>query len=318
MARFLLKRLGLALVTLWLLATIVFAIVNVLPGNVGRQVLGPFASQESVDAYNQELGTDKPLIDQYGRSLKNLATFDFGDSYSTKEAVAPKIKSALFRSAKLAGFALILTVPIGIAAGAFAARRKDKIVDRSIVMTGLATSSMPEFVTATILVALFCSDRDGYFRAFADPPSGTSFFGHFRYLFMPALAMAIVYFGYIARITRAGVINALDADYSRTAIMKGLTSGRVMRRHVLRNALGPTISVVGVQIGYLFGGILGVEKVFNYHGLGLEILNAIGNQDLPILSAAVLTVGIIYMLATLAADLLIAWLNPRVLLETKR
>ncbi|MEO6122210.1 MAG: ABC transporter permease [Ilumatobacteraceae bacterium] len=318
MARFLLKRLGLAIITLWLLATIVFAIVNVLPGNVGRQVLGPFASQQSVDAYNHELGTDRPLINQYSKSLTNLATFDFGNSYSTKEDVAPKITKALFRSAKLAGLALILTVPIGIAAGAYAARRKDKLADRTIVMTGLATSSMPEFVTATILVALFCSSRDSYFRAFADPPDGTSFFGQFKYLFMPGLAMAIVYFGYIARITRAGVINALEADYSRTAIMKGLTSGRVMRRHVLRNALGPTISVVGVQIGYLFGGILGVEKVFNYHGLGTEILNAIGNQDLPILSAAVLTVGIVYMLATLAADVLIAWLNPRVLLETKR
>src|SRR4051794_27875236 len=109
MARFLLKRLGLAIITLWLLATIVFAIVNVLPGDVGRQVLGPFASQESVDVYNHKLGTDKPLIDQYGTSLKNLATFDFGNSYSTNEEVAPKITSALFRSAKLAGLALILT-----------------------------------------------------------------------------------------------------------------------------------------------------------------------------------------------------------------
>ena len=315
MARYILKRLGLALITLWLLATIVFVIVNVLPSNVGRQVLGPFAPPQQVEDYNVKLGLTDPLLDQYGRSLKNLVTLDFGDSYSTGEEVSPKIGKALFRSAKLAGLALILTVPIGILAGAVAARRRDKLADRFIVMTGLATSSIPEFVTAAILLSVFCIKLD-WFEAFATPPPGTAVLGQLKYLLMPALAMAIVYFGYIARITRAGVINALESDYSRTAVMKGLSTRTVMSRHVMRNALGPTISVVGVQIGYLFGGIIGVERVFNYSGLGSEMLNAIGNYDLPVLQAAVLVVGIVYMLATLAADLLIAWLNPRVLLET--
>lgn len=316
MARYLLKRLGLALITLWILATIVFVIVNVLPGDVGRQVLGPFASPESVTAFNKQLGTDKPLLTQYSKSLQRLVTLDFGESYASGENVTDKIGGALFRSAKLAALALVLTVPVGILAGAFAARHKDKFVDRFIVMTGLGTSSMPEFVTASILLTIFCV-KVTWFKAFADPPSGTSFFGQFQYLFMPAAAMAIVYFGYIARITRAGVINALESDYSRTAVMKGLSPRKVMSRHILRNALGPTISVVGVQIGYLFGGIVGVEKVFNYHGLGSEMLDAIGAHDLPILTAAVLAVGIVYMLATLVADILIAYLNPRVLLEAK-
>lgn len=316
MVRYILKRFGLALVTLWLLATIVFVIVNVLPSNVGRQVLGPFAPPQQVADYNVKLGLTDPLFEQYGRSLKNVATLDFGDSYSTGEEVSPKIGKALFRSAKLAGLALILTVPIGILAGAIAARRRDKFADRFIVMTGLATSSIPEFVTAAILLSVFCIKLD-WFEAFATPPAGTPVLSQYRYLLMPALSMAIVYFGYIARITRAGVINALEADYSRTAVMKGLATRTVMSRHVMRNALGPTISVVGVQIGYLFGGIIGVERVFNYSGLGSEMLNAIGNYDLPVLQAAVLVVGIVYMVATLAADLLIAWLNPRVLLETK-
>lgn len=318
MARYLLKRLLLAVITLWILATIVFVVVNVLPGNVGRQILGGFASEASVVKYNHDIGTDRPLLDQYGTAMKNLFTLDFGKSYSQKSTdVTTILKKDLFRSAKLVVFALALTVPLGILAGRFAARRRDKLADRAIVTIGLATSSIPEFVTAAILSYLFCL-RWKIFPVFADPPTGTSVIGQLRYLFLPALAMVIVYFGYIARMTRAGVMNSLEADYTRTATMKGLSASRVMNRHVMRNALAPTITVIGVQIGYLFGGIVGVEKVFNYHGIGTEMLTAIKNHDIPVLQAAVLLIGIIYMLSTLAADLLIAYLNPRVLMEVKR
>lgn len=317
MARYLLKRLLLAVVTLWVLATIIFLIVNVLPGNVGRQVLGGFASQESVDKFNHAIGTDKPLLNQYGVAMKHLFTLDFGRAYSSTDRVNDILKKDLFRSAKLAFLALVMTVPLGILAGRFAARRRDKLADRAIVMTGLATSSIPEFVTAALLSYLL-TIKFHIFHVFADPPAGTSVIGQFRYLFLPALAMVIVYFGYIARMTRAGVINALDADYTRTATMKGLSGRRVMNRHIMRNALAPTITVVGVQIGYLFGGIVGVERVFNYHGIGLEMVTAIKNHDIPVLQAAVLVIGIVYMLSTLAADLLIAYLNPRVLMEVKR
>jgi peptide/nickel transport system permease protein len=155
-------------------------------------------------------------------------------------------------------------------------------------------------------------------KVFADPPSGTSVIGQFRYLLLPALAMVIAYFGYIARMSRAGVINGLQSDYARTATMKGLSKAQVMRRHILRNALAPTITVISVQIGYLFGGIIGVEKVFNYHGLGSTMLSAVISKDIPVLQGAVLLVGIIYMISTLLADVLIAFLNPRVRLETAR
>ncbi|MCU1396474.1 MAG: putative oligopeptide transporter permease protein [Ilumatobacteraceae bacterium] len=317
MGRYLLKRLLLAIITLWILATIVFIIVNVLPGNVGRQILGGFASEKSVQDFNHRIGTDKPLLVQYGRAMRNLFTLDFGKSYSSTAQVTTILGKDLFRSMKLAVLALVITVPLGIFAGRFAAKRKDKLADRSIVMAGLATSSIPEFVTAALLSYLLCI-KFHLFHVYADPPDGTSVIGQFRYLFLPAMSMVIVYFGYIARMTRAGVINALDADYTRTATMKGLSNTRVMNRHIMRNALAPTITVIGVQVGYLFGGIVGVEKVFNYHGIGLEMLTAIKNHDIPVLQAAVLVIGIIYMASTLVADLLIAYLNPRVLMEVKR
>jgi peptide/nickel transport system permease protein len=135
---------------------------------------------------------------------------------------------------------------------------------------------------------------------------------------MPATAMAIVYFGYIARMTRAGTIEVLQSDYTRTAAMKGLTPNQVMRKHVLRNALIPTVAVIAVQVGYLFGGIIAVEKIFTYNGMGQTMLFAAQNKDLPMLTAGVILVGIVYMLATLAADMTIAWMNPRIRLDSER
>jgi peptide/nickel transport system permease protein len=150
------------------------------------------------------------------------------------------------------------------------------------------------------------------FPVLATPPEGAGTITQMRYLFMPALAMAVVYFGYIARMTRAGAIEVLDSDYIRTATMKGLNQRQVMRRHVLRNALIPTVAVIGVQIGYLFGGIIGVEKIFNYNGMGQMMLFAAQRKDIPVLQAGAVVIGIVYMIATLIADLVIAWMNPRI------
>ena len=146
-------------------------------------------------------------------------------------------------------------------------------------------------------------------------PDGTSMAGQLRYLLLPAMAMAIVYFGYIARMIRAGTIKALESDYARTATMKGLNETQLIRGHIFRNAVPPTITVISVQVGYLFGGIIAVEKVFNYSGLGQQIAVAVSAKDLPLLQGCVLIVGTIYMIATLVADIVIAWLNPRVRLQ---
>ena len=297
-------------INLWLLATLVFFLVNVLPGDVGRKVLGPTANATDVANLNAKLGTDKPLIEQYIRSISRVFTLDFGDSFATGGPVMELLLPALGRSAKLALLAFIITIPISIAAGIFAARRQGKLADRAVVNLGLASSSVPEFVFASILLSVFAV-RFKIGSVYANVPDGTSFFGQLEYLMLPAMALVFAYFGYIARMTRSGVINGLAADYTRTATMKGLEPGTVMRRHVMRNAMAPTITVISVQIGYLFGGIIGVEKVFNYAGLGTMILNGVGKQDVPVVQAAVLMVGIIYMFSTLFADLFIAYLNPR-------
>ena len=314
MRNFILNRVASMVITLWMLATIVFLLVNVLPGDVARKVLGPTARAEDVERLTQTLGTDKPLLTQYFTSMKKLVTFDFGDSYQFGTPVLDLVLPALGRSAKLAALAFVITIPISVAAGVFAARRQDKLPDRVVVNAGLASSSIPEFVTASVLLAVFAVQfKLG--KVFANVPEGTGLIGQLDYLLLPALAMVVSYFGYIARMSRAGVINSLQSDYTRTATMKGLSQGQVMRRHVMRNAMAPTITVISVQIGYLFGGIIGVEKVFNYAGLGTTMLNAVGKKDIPVLQTSVLIVGIVYMASTLLADLLIAALNPRIRLE---
>jgi peptide/nickel transport system permease protein len=257
------------------------------------------------------------LPEQYVRALRNLVTFDFGNSFQSGRPVIPLIVAAIGRSGLLAAYALLLTIPIAIAAGLFAGRRRDRPADRAIVLAGLTLSSIPEFVIGTFLVVVV-GVQLRLLPVLATPPPNASIVDLARFLAMPALAMAIVYFGYIARMTRAGTIEELESDYIRTATMKGLTTGQTMRRHVLRNALVPTVAVIGVQIGYLFGGIIGVEKIFNYNGMGQLMLFAAQRKDIPVLTAGVIVIGIVYMAATLAADLIIAWMNPRARTESGR
>ena len=314
MARFISRRLLLSLLTLWLLATIVFIIANVLPNDVGRTILGPFAPQESVDALNERLGTNRPLYVRYSESLLGIITLNFGNSFVSGQPVLPTLLDAILRSAKLAGLALLITIPLAITAGLYAARRRDRPVDRGIVLLGVTSSSIPEFITGTILVVVVGVQLK-LLPVLATPPPDADIPTQIRYLLMPATAMAIVYFGYIARMTRAGTIDVLQSDYTRTAAMKGLTTSQTMRRHVLRNALIPTVAVIAVQIGYLFGGIIAVEKIFNYNGMGQTMLFAAQRKDLPMLTAGVLIIGIVYMIATLIADMTIAWMNPRIRLD---
>jgi len=316
MLRYLIRRLALSLVTLLIVCTIVFTIVNVLPGNLAQRLVGGRAEPELIAAKEEELGLNDPLLDRFGRTIKSAVTLDFGDSVLQKRPVSDILTDALFRSGKLALYALVLTIPASIFAGIFAARRRDTFADRTIVTLGLASSSIPDFVSGVILQTIvFQVLNQGlgitFLPVITTIPKDASSLTQLRYLTLPAVALAVVYFGYIARMARAGMIKALDADFTRTATMKGLSPGRVIRGHVMRNGLQPTVSVVGTQVGYLFGSLVALEIVFNYPGLGSTIANASSKGDLPLLVGGVILVALIYMAATLTADLVLAWMNPR-------
>ena len=311
MGRFLLTRLGLAAITLFLLSVLVFVGANLLPGDVARRKLGNTASQSSVDQLNHQLGTDKPILVQYWNWISGLLHGDLGTSLSYRLPVSELIGPALLHSLKLAALAFVMVVPLAIAGGVIAALKRDRLTDRVITVGGLSLAVVPEFVTGIMLILVFGLWLD-LFPVSANAPDGSNILTQLKYLFLPALTLVIVLFGYISRITRAGTIEALDADYTRTAMLKGLPRRTVIRRHVLRNSLLPTIAVIATQTGYLIGGLVVIETLFNYPGMGRLIFTAANDKDFPLLASSVLIVGIVFLVATLLADVAYSLLNPRI------
>jgi peptide/nickel transport system permease protein len=297
-----------------LLSVIIFLAAQVLPGDVARRILGPFADQSSVDALNKELGTDRSLFAQYWDWITSFVTGDLGESVATGRPVSDVLLDPLVSSAKLALLAFIIVVPLSIAGGVVAALHEGTARDRLISVGGLSATAIPEFVWAVFFILIFALWLE-WLPTTAQPPDGAGFFTELKYLLLPSLCLVCVLFGYIARMARAGTIEALEADYTRTAILKGLPQRTVIRRHVLRNSLLPTIAVVATQCGYLIGGLVIIETIFNYQGIGLTLARAATQKDIPVLQTGVLIVGIVYLVATLIADILYSVLNPRVRLE---
>ena len=311
MARFLLKRFALAIVTLFLVSVLVFVIAQLLPGNVGRNVLGGFATQQSVDILNHQLGVDRPIYTQYADWISRFVQGNLGNSLEYQVPVWSLLRPALLNSLELAGVAFVLVVPLSILGGVVAALRRGRIADRVITLTSLSLTAVPEFVSAIILILVF-GLAFKVLPVNATAPASSGFFNHVKFLLLPAMALTMVLFGYIARMARAGTIEALESDYARTAVLKGIPTRTVIRRHVLRNSLLPTIAVIATQMGYLIGGLVVIEQVFNYNGIGHRIFTAAQNKDFTMLESGVLVIAIVYLLAMLIADILYSVLNPRI------
>ncbi len=311
MGRFVLRRVGLAVLTLWLLATIVFVGVHVLPGDVGRRILGPFAAPEAVATLNHQLGADRPLAVQYWDWLSSAVRGDLGESLSFRVPVSSLLGPAVLNSLKLALVAFLLVVPLGILGGIAAGLSRGRAVDRLVTVGGLSATVVPEFVSSIVVILVFAVQLR-WLPVTAQAPAGSGPGTQLRYLILPAIPLVFVLFGYIARITRAGMVEALDADYTRTAVLKGISQRTVIVRHVLRNALLPTIAVVATQTGYLIGGLVVIEFIFNYQGLGQLTFQAAQKLDFPLLQGTVMVMGIVFLLTTLVADIGYSLLNPRI------
>jgi peptide/nickel transport system permease protein len=264
-----------------------------------------------VAALNHQLGVDRPLVIQYLSWLGGALHGDFGQSLSYRAPVGDLLRRALLNSLKLAAVAFVIVVPLGVLGGIIASLNRDRFLDRFISVTGLSGVAMPEFVTGIVLILLLGITLR-IFPITATAPAGSDPFTQIYYLILPSLPLVFVLFGYIARITRAGMNEALDADYTRTAYLKGLSRGTVIRRHVLRNALLPTIAVVATQTGYLIGGLVVIEFIFNYQGIGQLLYTAVSHKDFPLIQSGVMVIGVVYLTATLLADLFYSLLNPRI------
>jgi peptide/nickel transport system permease protein len=310
MIGFIAKRLGLSVLTLLLVSIIVFAVSQVLPGDVGRTILGPYATNAQVAQLDRSLGLDRPLPVRYFDYMWGFIRGDWGQSYLLQEPVRGLVLGALGNSLMLGGFALALAVPISLGFGVLAALRRDRFTDRAISVTGLSLIALPEFVAGTVLLVVFGVSLKWFPVSSSVPlPEITDVF---RQLLLPSIPLMFVLFGYISRMARAGTVDVLESAYVRTAVLKGLKPARVLGRHVLRNSLLPAITVVSAQVGYAVGGLVVVEKLFNYPGIGQLIYTSATGHDLPVLEAAVLVIAAIYTAANLGADLLYGVLNPRI------
>jgi peptide/nickel transport system permease protein len=309
-ARFLARRLGLMLLTLWLMSILVFVITMLLPGDVAYTILGQSATPEQAAALRRQLGLDHPPLVLYLRWITGFVTGNWGDSHSLQVPISSVLPNRLFNSLVLAGFSLIVIVPLSIAFGTLAALRRDRFTDRAISVTGLSLMAMPEFVTGIVLLTVF-----GVWLKWlptASVAAGANPLTTPQYVVLPVLTLSLVFFGYVSRMMRASTIAVLDSAYVRTATLKGLPWRHVLVRHVLRNALVPTITVVMSSIGYLIGGLVIVESLFGYPGLGSLLLYAGLHHDVPLLEACAMIVAVTYMGGNLIADLLYAWLNPQI------
>jgi peptide/nickel transport system permease protein len=314
MTRYILRRLGFLIVTLLLTSIVVFAVTRWLPGDVARIILGREAGEAALEAKRVELGLNDPLPVQYLRWLGNFVRGDWGRAFSLQSDIFTVVMQRLRNSAMLALVTLVVAAPLAIALGVIAGLNANKPIDGLISVGSLAVVGLPEFVTGVILIEVLAF-RLGVLPPNSSIPIDAPFAGALPSLILPALTATLVLLAYIARLTRAGVIEELRQPYVRTAVLNGLPRATVVVKHVLRNALLPTITVVAISFGWLISGLIVVENVFNYPGLGRLLLFAIDRRDLPLLQAITMVTVVAFALANLAADLLYAYFNPRIRLN---
>jgi peptide/nickel transport system permease protein len=307
-----LKRLGFMILTIFAMSILIFFLVEIMPGDVAQTVLGQAATEESVAALRESLGLDDPIHVRYFRWAGGFIQGDLGQSLYMRGV---EISSIFWRrvghSMILAFTAFIFYVPISILMGILAGVKAGKLTDSIISVFGLATMALPEFVSGIILITIFSV----YLKLLPIAsliPIGETIWGNLNILVLPALSITIVMFGYVSRMQRSSMIGVMSSDYIRAATLKGMPRRYVIFRHALKNALLPTITIIGMNMGWLFGGLIVVETLFGFPGLGSLTLSAIKTRDVPLIEACVLFITFIFVFSTFITDMAYAFLNPKI------
>jgi peptide/nickel transport system permease protein len=313
MTGYILRRVLLLGLTLLVTSALVFSLTQIVPGDVARLILGRDASPEQITAFRAQFGLDVSPPQQYLNWLGRFITGDWGRSFTGgNQPVRPLVLERLGNSMRLALMTLLLSVPLAVFLGVIAALRENTWVDGAVSVGSLAVVGLPEFVTGLLLInGLALGVRELGLPSTSMVPNNTVE-DWIRQLILPALTATFVLLGYIARLTRAGVLEELKKPYVRMATLKGLPRRTVIVKHVLRNALLPTITVIAISFGWLIGGLVVIETVFAYPGLGSLLVEAVKQKNLFLMQAIVMLVVTIYALANLVADLLYGVLNPRI------
>jgi len=306
------QRLCYVVVVVWIMSVLIFGITQLLPGNVAYSILGQFATDRQIAELETLLGLRDPWYLQYWRWLSRLLHGDFGQSIVMQRPAGPLIFEAFGRSAILAGISITLVAVIGIGLGTHSATHRGTLSDRLLTLAQYFFIAVPEFFWAILAIILF-SVWLGWLPATGYTPIAESGVGSWlMHLILPVATLVTGLIAHVSRLTRSSMLETLRTSYVLTARAKGLPQRLVLRRHVLPNALLPTITVLAVDVGILIGGVVVVETVFAYPGLGRLLIYAIEHRDLPLLQAGMLVVTTVYALANLVADLLYAWVNPRI------
>ncbi|MDH7486693.1 MAG: ABC transporter permease [Anaerolineae bacterium] len=316
MRTYLLRRFPSFLLTLFLISLVTFVVVQVVPGDPAQLILGTEAPPEALAELRAQLGLDRPLPLQYLSWLSGVLRGNLGVSLRHGRPVAALIAGRLPVTLSLAFLSLILAVFLALPLGILAAVRQRSALDYGVLVFAQAGLALPSFWIGILLILLFALSwrwlpSGGYV------PWGQSLLGALRTLAMPVLALGLPMAGVLARLVRASMLEELTRDHIRTARAKGLSEAQVILRHALKNALIPTVTVLGLQLGFLLGGSIVVEQVFALPGLGRLVLFAINNRDLPLIQGLVLFIAALVVVINFLVDLAYAWLDPRISLENK-
>jgi len=307
------QRLGLGLLTLFVVSLVIFFCVELLPGDLAQAILGQSATPETVAAFRKELGLDLPAHTRYLDWLGGILSGDMGRSLANQREISDLIAARLGNTLFLAGFAAVIAIPLALILGILAALYRNSWFDRLINVTTLSSISFPEFFVAYILIYFFAVQW-GWFPSISNISSDDlSLTDRLHRTFLPALTLTLVVVAHMMRMTRAAIINLLASPYIEMARLKGIPPRRVIVHHALPNAWAPIFTVIGLNLAYLIVGVVVVEVVFVYPGLGQLLVDSVSKRDLPVVQASAMIFAAVYILLNLTADVLSIATNPRLL-----
>ena len=304
-----LQRLGLGLLTLFVISLLIFGAVELLPGDLAQEILGQSATPDTVAAFRKELGLDLPSYVRYANWLGGVLHGDFGKSLANGRPIADLIATRFANTLFLALYAATIAVPLSLTLGILAALYRNSWYDRAVNIFTLSSISFPEFFVAYILI--FYLAQTGVFPSISNVSPETDFWDRVYRVFLPALTLTLVVTAHMMRMTRAAIINLLASPYIEMARLKGVSPGRIIVKHALPNALAPIINVIALNLAYLVTGVVVVEVVFVYPGLGQLMVDSVSKRDVTVVQAAALIFAGAFVLLNLTADVLSTLSNPR-------
>ena len=311
---YVLNRLLSMVLTLFLISAITFAVTNILPGDVAMMIMGTQSNPEALAGLRQSLGLNDPLLVQYGRWIGGMLTGDWGTSLVFKEPIAPLLVQKMTASGLLVVFSMSIALACAVPLGVWAAVHANRWQDTTASSAAMLGVSLPDFFWGIMLILLFARGL-GWLPSsgFVDP--GEDLMGAIRHALLPSLALGLGLMAHLTRMTRATMTSILKQEFIRVARAKGLSERTVVWRYGLANAIGPVMTVAGLQVGYLFGSIIVIESLFNYTGMGWLTYQALLNRDIPLIQASVFVIAAVVMLTNLIVDILYVVVDPRIRLS---